>query len=114
MMLPPPLPRYVDIIEAPPPVEAPPPAPATLSAQLGSYSTLAKAEDALRTVQLRTYSDPPPVRVRAVRIGGRQWFRVIAGPLDPAGADRLCDRLRVEGEPCWVRETDPTPATPSE
>lgn len=109
MIAPPQPPPYVDVVEEPPPVVTPPPPPATLSAQLGSYQTRAKAEEVLLTVQIGARPDPLPVRVRPVQLAGRTWYRVIAGPLDAAGADKLCYRLRAARQPCLVRETDPDP-----
>ncbi len=110
MIVPPPVPRYVDVVEEPPPAaEAEAPPPGTLLAALGAYPTRRAAEEALLVVQLSSRPDALPAHVRPERAAGRVRFRVVAGPLDPAAANRLCGRLRAAGEPCAVSEVDPAP-----
>ncbi len=118
MIIPPPLPRYLDIVEEPPPAvaaDAPAFPPGALIAQLGAYGTRARAEEVLLVVQLASRPESLPINVRAVGGGaGGARFRVVAGPLTPAAADRLCARLHAAGEPCRVQQLgSPPPDAPS-
>lgn len=94
-------PPYVDIGE--PAYEPAPPAAAGRGwTQLGAYHTRRKAEEVVRAWRAGE-TDPPPLRVREVRLRSTTWFRVVAGPLRLEDARRLCLRAPAYGGACWTR-----------
>ncbi|MEQ8964920.1 MAG: SPOR domain-containing protein [Azospirillaceae bacterium] len=85
---------------------APPAAPAALASahrvQLASLDSADAARAAWESFRQR-HSEllgDLSLYVEEATIDGRQFYRVQAGPLDAAGADGLCRRLRERGQDC--------------